>query len=184
MSYSVNRIGLVIENNRREVLLIKDNTSDKLKFPFTSVIKKYRDDSWNNEIYTIYYLLSEKMGVNIDSIHSLLYRKRMRLRPHHMFYSLYHMTDDGVEGNDELDNIDKHNTLYNISNNITNNTKYIISDLTEKHKNGVITKYNYECNYQYFWMNENDIIKNIDNMNIDVRGWIKRDDKYVEGDKK
>lgn len=184
MSYSVNRIGLIIENNRREVLLIKDNTSDKLKFPFTSVIKKYREDSWNNEIYTIYYLLSEKMGVNIDSIHSLLYRKKMRLRPHHMFYSLYHMIRDADDVRDACDDINMQNTLYNISNNITNDVSSIISDLTEKHNRGVITKYNYESNYQYFWMNEDDIIKNIDDMNTDIRGWIKRDDKYLECDKK
>jgi hypothetical protein len=166
MSYNVNKIGIIIENDRREFLLIKDNNSDKLKFPFTGMIAKYKDDASKNELYTLYYLLTEKMGLSIDTKDSLFYRKKMRLRPQHMFYSLYH---------DTLRNTNLMNSLTNIS----ENTDNIIYDFKEKHNRGVITKYNYECRYEYFWMNEEDIKKNIDNVNIDVRKWIVRDDICV-----
>jgi hypothetical protein len=166
MSYNVNKIGIIIENDRGEFLLIKDNKSDKLKFPFTGTISKYKDDASKNEIYTLYYLLTEKMGLNINTKDSLFYRKKMRLRPQHMFYSLYYDTIN------TLNTVNTKNSL----NNIDQNTDIIIKDFKEKHNRGVITKYNYECRYEYFWMNEEDINKNIDNVNIDVRKWITRDD--------
>lgn len=181
MSYNINRVGIIIENNRREFLLIKDNTTDKLKFPFRSVIHKYSNDSLQNEIYTMYYLLIEKIGIDINNTDSLFYRKKMRLRQHYMFYSLYYNADTKTDMMTADMTTDMKDNIYGCTlNNITNDPEYIIRDFTEKHTRGVITKYNYECNCQYFWMNEDDIRKNIKNVNIDVRNWIDRDDKYLE----